>query len=408
MSKTIWYISKYANIQKYGANTRQASFCRKFIEKGFDVKLVTSNSSHLFNDLPRFKGMYLNEIDSGLNITWVNTIQYKNATSIRRIFSWVWFEFLVLLLPFTKNFKKPDIVIVSSLSLLTIFSGLFYKLFFKSKFILEIRDIWPLTLIDLKKVSKRHPFIVFLKIIEKLGYKYSDSIVGTMPGLALHVTKIIGVNNKVHFIPQGVDLNFYDKKQKTMSFEYFKKYFPKNKFIITYAGTLGVANALEYIVEAARILESINTNIHFVIIGSGPEEDKLKQQANALSNITFTPRIQKEQVHAVLTKSDLLVASVRHEKVYDFGISLNKFVDYMFAKKPIVCMFSGYPSMLNEAGCGDFTPSENSKEFAECLLKYERMSNEDIIKLGENGYNFLVEKRSFNVLSSQYLELIND
>ncbi|MCP4325908.1 MAG: glycosyltransferase family 4 protein [Psychromonas sp.] len=408
MGKVVWYISKYANIQQFGAETRQASFCKEFSENGYDVRLVLSNSSHLFPKLPEIKGRYLCQKNDGYDVTWVNTLKYKNATSILRLISWLWFEFFVILLPFIKGYKKPDVVIASSLSIMSVISGSFFKLFFKSKFIFEVRDIWPQSLVDLKGLSKKHPLIMLLGWLEKIGYKYADEIVGTMPGLKKHVESVIGSCNKVHFIPQGVSLDFYQDKQEEVSRKYIADYFPENKFIVTYAGTLGVANALSYIVEAAKVLSEENTNIHFVFIGDGREEDNLKLQADGVSNLTFAPRVKKEQVQSILSASNLLVASVNNEKVYQSGISLNKFIDYMFAKKPIVCMFSGYPSMINEANCGEFTPSEDPVLFANCLLRYEAMSKDELSKLGQNGYDFLVQKRNFDVLSQQYMGLFDD
>jgi len=195
---------------------------------------------------------------------------------------------------------------------------------------------------------------------------------------------------------------------KLVSVGYLEEFWPKNKWIVTYAGTLGTANALNYVIDAAVYLETQNSNIHFILMGSGGEERNLKEQAIKLKNVTFMPRVKKEQVQSILKKSDILLASVKKEKVYEFGISLNKFIDYMYAKKPIVCMFSGYPSMINEAGCGEFTPSEEPQALADCLLKYEAMSKDTLNKMGQKGYDFLTEQRNFSVLSKKYMALFHD
>ncbi|MBT1450706.1 glycosyltransferase family 4 protein [Glaciecola sp. XM2] len=406
-SKTIWYVSKYANIKEYGANTRQANFCGTFKKSGYDVRLITSNSSHLFNDLPGFKGRYYDMKSNGVKVTWVNTFLYSKPASIKRILSWLWFDFFVLMMAFNKKYKKPDVFIASSLSLFTVITGCFFKKFYKAKFIFEVRDIWPQTLIDLKGFRANHPLVWFLKCVERFGYKYSDAIVGTMPGLRLHVESEVGLGSKVVCIPQGIDLGFYQNNQENLELDYIQKYIPNDKFIVTYTGTFGEANALQYIVTAARKLKHLS-NIHFLLVGDGYLKMELVNSAKGLNNITFAPKIRKEQIQHLLSLSDLLVASVRNEKIYKYGISLNKFVDYMYSKKPIVCMYSGFPSMLDEAGCGEFTPAEDSNSFAEAVRKYEGMDFIEREKLGERGYQFLINKRSFDALGKKYMELFNE
>ncbi|WP_335909117.1 glycosyltransferase family 4 protein [Shewanella indica] len=406
MKSNIWYISKYANISLFGASTRQANFCKEFAKAGHNVRLITSNSSHLYSSLPEFESRYKDMENDGYTVTWVNTLKYSKATSIKRILSWLWFEFFVLLMAFRKQYEKPDVVIASSLSILSVLSGCFYKRFYKAKFIFEVRDIWPQTLIDLKGFSHKHPLIWLLSKVEKLGYKYADKIVGTMPGLHKHVEAVTGLGSKVEFIPQGVDLSFYTDEQQDVEIDYIERYFPQDKFIVTYAGTLGVAYALNYIIDAARELHKAgNTNIYFSFLGSGLEKERLQKLSSDLPNVSFAPRVGKNQVLSVLKCSDLLLHSFKMEKVFEYGISPNKFVDYMYAKKPILCMFSGYPSMLNEANCGEFIPSENSQSLVDAVIKYSKMDKVELDVLGENGYQFLVKSRNFEILSKQYMEL---
>ena len=77
----------------------------------------------------------------------------------------------------------------------------------------------------------------------------------------------------------------------------------------------------------------------------------------------------------------------------------------MYAKKPIICMFSGHPSMINEANCGEFTPAEDVELFVKAIKKYKKMSAEELNILGESGHRFLVEQRVFSTLGNKYMEL---
>ena len=124
-----------------------------------------------------------------------------------------------------------------------------------------------------------------------------------------------------------------------------------------------------------------------------------------LKNITFAPVLNKDQVQNVLSMSDLLVSSVRDESLYNYGMSPNKFIDYMYAKKPVVCLFSGYQSMLNEADCGEFIASEDSVALANSIEKYLSLEASEISRIGNNGYKFLLEKRNYDFLSEKYLKL---
>lgn len=406
MSKNIWYISKYANCLKYGANSRQFSFSKEFVKKGNCSSLIIGNSSHLFPSLPKFSGDFFIEKIDGVDIVWINLPNYSKATSIKRFWTWVLFEYKII-----KNHKKfpnfkPDTVISSSLSILSIISGLFLKKKFKSKFIFEVRDIWPQSFVDLRASSKKGLIYYILRVIEKIGYKYSNEIVGTMPGLYLHV-KESGFNpNKVTCIPQGFDEDFYSKNQEVINDDYISKYLPKNKFTITYAGTLGVSYALNKVIEAAAILENIEPSIHFVFLGDGIEENNLKMQAKGLSNVTFAPRIRKEQVLSFLSKSSLLLHSFQMKKVFKYGISPNKFIDYMHSAKPIIVSYSGYKSLINEAGCGEFVEPENIEALSNKIIEYSRMSKKELNLIGRKGKRYLEENLTYEVLAKKYLNII--
>ena len=406
MSKNIWYISKYANCLKYGANSRQFSFSKEFVKKGNCVSLIIGNSSHLFPILPKFSGDFFLEKIDDVDIVWINLPKYSKATSIKRFWTWVLFEYKII-----KNHKKfpnfkPDTVIASSLSILSIFSGLFLKKTCKCKFILEVRDIWPQSFVDLRASSKKGLIYYILRLIEKIGYKYSDEIVGTMPGLYLHV-KESGFNpNKVTCVPQGFDEDFYSKNQEVINEDYISKYLPKNKFTITYAGTLGVSYALNKVVEAATILEKVEPSIHFVFLGDGIEENKLKQQAKGLSNVTFAPRVRKEQVLSFLSKSSLLLHSFQTKKVFEYGISPNKFIDYMYSGRPSIVMFSGYKSLINDAGCGEFVEAENTKALSDKIIEYSKKNKKELIIIGENGKRYLEQNLTYDILAKKYLNII--
>jgi hypothetical protein len=104
-----------------------------------------------------------------------------------------------------RKLEKPDVVIISSLSLLTVFYGLYLKKICGCKFVVEIRDIYPLTFTEELGVPSYNPIVWIFKHIERIGYKNADLIVGTMPNLTSHVKDVLGYEKEVFFSPLGIN-----------------------------------------------------------------------------------------------------------------------------------------------------------------------------------------------------------
>ncbi|HQO17517.1 MAG TPA: glycosyltransferase, partial [Methylotenera sp.] len=114
----------------------------------------------------------------------------------------------------------------------------------------------------------------------------------------------------------------------------------------------------------------------------------------------------KNMVQSVLAHSDLLYFSVYKSKVWSYGQSLNKVIDYMLSNKPIVASFSGYPSMINEAGCGTYVPAEDAASLVNEIKRYFSMSVEERNQIGARGKAWLLENRSYKKLANEYISFL--
>jgi glycosyltransferase involved in cell wall biosynthesis len=404
--KTIWFISKYyASPPNEGSgSTRVFQTMREMVKLGNKVIIFTS-SVDPYAELDTNTSFTVSRTFEGVKFWLLSGIKYASSISLLRIISWIHFE-LVLFRDYAKEKTIPDIVIVSSPSILTIFNGLYLKRKYKAKLIFEVRDIWPLTLIEDAGMSRWNPFILIMGQIERLAYKYSNGILGTMPNLKQHVYKILGYNKNVGFAPMGVS-NENLVPKAFLEESYIKKYIPKDKFLIIYAGTIGVANALETLFKCAQILEP-ETDIHFLLVGDGPLLKQYKKEYAESTNITFAPKIKKSQVHSLLLYADVLYFSVANSEVWQYGQSLNKLIDYMKASKPIIASFSGFPSMLNESGCGVFVPSGNAELLREEIDNMRSLPVSSRIRMGEKGKQWLLENRNYSTIAQNLLKYFED
>jgi glycosyltransferase involved in cell wall biosynthesis len=404
--KNIWIISQYAIPVKYGFGTRHFFLGKEFAKKGMNVHVIASSFNKFFEASKKFpadkKEFNFEEID-GVNTCWVKGFKYKNNDGLGRMFSWLVFTFKLFFLPIDK-LRKPDVIILSSLSLPPIIAAVYLKKRFKAKLIFEIRDIWPQTLIDVGNYSTKNPLIWVLKWIERFGYKNADHITATMPRADLHIKEVLNQPFQFTCIPQGINLDFFNNLQ-ILEKKFLEEHIPSNKFIIGYAGTLGKANGLETIIETFKDLAGTHPQLHLVLLGDGPLKERLTVLAAGAANITFVPKVNRAFVNSFLQQCNLLYDSVKAVPLYRFGSSQNKWMDYMYSGKPMLVSYTGFLSLINEAGCGIAVPSEDKQALKDAIIGFNQMDAGKLTEMGLKGKEFVLKHRSFDKLAENYLEL---
>lgn len=409
LSKNIWIICKYAMPEKYFFGTRHFNFSYEWIKKGHQVTIFTSNWNHLTNKLPVFDGKSMTEILRGVRTVWLQGYRNKSSNSFARIIGWFHFELAVLKeyrnhihVETEKVDNRPDVVIASSLSLFSIISGYIISRKFNAKFIVEIRDIWPLTVIEIGGFSKLNPMVMFMSWLEKFGYRKSSAIVGTMPNLVEHVQQVEPKFNKVVCIPQGIRDEMLDQHEYIQD-EELTKLLKQPGFKVGYAGTINAANPIHTLFEAAQILGP-DSDIEYFILGRGNERDAYIKKYGHLKQIHFINPIEKKYVRDFLSYMDVCFDSFTGG-TGKFGLSRNKWVDYMAASKPIICTFSGFPTILDEAQCGTYIEYDDNFALANELKRYRDMSSDERLKLGSNARQYVETQLTFSHLASRFEEL---
>lgn len=407
MKKNVWIINQYITTPNFGGDGgRHYYIAKELASKGYSVTLITASFSHL-QRIPMQVDKHFNFFsENGINIVVVKTNKYQNSSGISRILSMFLFTFKLFFLPF-KKISFPNFIIVSSISLFPIINGYIYKKRLNSipKLIFEIRDIWPLSIIELGNYSPSNPFVRFLAWVEKFGYQKADYLTSVLPLANQHFTKILGYTKKFKHISNGIFLPDMHVKEITEE-NIILKSIPKNKFIVGYTGSLGIANAMEYFVEAANLLKD-NKEILFCIIGEGPEKMMLQELAKS-ENIIFLPKIPKVLVQVALEKFDIVFIGSRKRNIYEFGVSANKTFDYMYAAKPILMTGIVPQHEIELAQCGIAVESDNVPILAEAVLKFYNMSKDERREMGKRAKEFVLEHRTFSTLANQYIKVFNE
>jgi len=243
-------------------------------------------------------------------------------------------------------------------------------------------------------------------VVERFGYEHANLVVGTIPNLVEHVRAVTPKQVRCICIPQGLNTRFYEENQEPLSKEFIELMLPRDRFILCYAGGVNTSNPLETLIASARILRETNPEVCFLIVGSGNRRSALEESASGLGNVLFSDPVKKSQVHDLLCRVNCCYDSC-DGRLGKFGLSRNKWIDYMYAGKPIICSHDGFRSMINEAGCGSFVPYGDPVSLADEIKKYASMDRQELERLGKRGREFLLENRTFEALARQYMQEMN-
>ena len=397
----ILVINQFASTPVYntGAGERHFYIASKLAEQCYDFTIISGGVNHLFTKNPQTKNLFNEEKIDGGRFIWVRLRRYKPDSFLGRVFSW--FEFLIKLyfLPVNKC-HRPDLVIASSMSLWTAIYAIHIKKQLKIPFVLEIRDIWPLTPLQIGGFSRYNPFILLFKILEKHAYQKADAIISLMPGFKEHLKTVINKSKPVYWIPNAID------KSLLGSLSVKKQLAKVRKFTVAYAGALGYANAMDCFIKAAGLL--VEYDIEFMVIGNGPERPNLQKLARNNPHVIFIDKIPKEDVLAILTNVDAGFIGWLNLKLYDYGVSANKYNDYMLAGIPIISSSNIQNDPVNMANCGIQVPAEDENSIAKAVLKLFSMSPGERQMLGENGFNYVNNHNTYKQIADQYTTCIKE
>lgn len=406
----IWCISKYALPPEFGVQHRLFKLAKWLNRAGENAVVISSSTNHLASTLPKQNVAVRNEIIDGVESYFLRGIPFNKANSYQRVISWIYFEWQIW--SFTKriqslNVPRPDVVLVSSLSLFTIINGIRIKRRYGAKFVLEIRDIWPLTAILIAKVPRWHPLMLLMRQVERLGYKHADLISSPLPNLPAHISRSINKNFLFHYSPQGLDFESFKYAPKfSCSEDFLNQYISRDHFNVVYIGNIVTAYDLESLIGLARWTEHRERQIRFIILGDGDYKLQLMAMAKDLTNVIFAPRIPKNEVNSFLERCQLATNFLRSEALFEFGVSPQKIIDYFQARIPVLMSYTGYPSLVEQAKAGFEVEAGNIELLGQKLLQLFTMDKDTLRQMGENGYRFLENNLDWRIIALRYAESI--
>jgi glycosyltransferase involved in cell wall biosynthesis len=380
---------------------------RRWVLMGFRVIIVAASFSHLRKTNPNVSAAVTEEVLDGITYLWLKTPEYS-GNRWGRVINMVVFVYRVLRLR-RRLASLPAVraVIASSTYPLDIYPAYLIARKARARLIFEVHDLWPLSPVELGGYSRYHPFIFVMQRAENFAYRKSHRVVSVLPKTLPHMIRHGLAAEKFAYIPNGIDPEEIgpERSEEKVALEQI----PAGKFIVGYAGSLNISNSLECFVQAAEALREM-ADIHFIIVGGGPEEGRLARIASErqVTNLTFLPPVSKNQVISILKRFDVCYLGLKRSRLYRFGISLNKLFDYMYAGRPILQALEAGNDPVREAGCGLSVEPENPAAVTEAVMQFYRMTPQMRRAMGEKGRQFVLANHTYDRLAERFSALFAD
>lgn len=380
--------------------TRTYEHCKEWVKAGVEVTVITCAPN--FPEGKVFEG-YKNkwrqtEMVDGIKVIRVWTYISANKGFVKRIIDFISFMIMSF---WTGLFIKTDLIVATSPQFFTSISGRWLSFWKRKKWVMEVRDIWPESIIAVSGMN-RNLIIRFFEFLELRMYKSAWKIITVTDSFKLQLVNDRGISeNKIDVIKNGINSEMFKPMPKDD--ELLNELQLKDKFIIGYIGTHGMAHKLDFILQSAVNIE--NDKIHFLFLGTGAEKEnllRLKEKLR-LTNVTMLPSVEKKEVKRYISLLDVGLVNLKKSDTFK-SVLPSKIFELSGMHKPILIGVEGEAQKLVEDyGVGMSFEPENEQDFiAKAQAIFE---NKTIVK---SNYENILKDFNRNTLAAQMLMFLNE
>ena len=398
----VWVVNQFAVPPTQSGGTRHFALAKEMGKLGAETSIIAadinyhSGKSGVLTEGARYR---LQEHE-GVEFLWLRSVSSHSESVLKRVVGMFDFWGRIVFGRTVQRLSAPDVIVGSSPQPFAAFAAALLAKRLKVPFVLEVRDMWPDSLIELGGYSKFHPFILMLSMLEKWLYRHADRIVVLLEGAQAEIARTAApVEVATEWIPNGVDLSLFPVPT------------PSNNganFVVLYAGAHGLANGLDTFLDAARLCLEADDNVTFRLVGDGPRKAGLEKRAQdeGLTNVEFRASVAKSGVAGELVQADAFYMPLKNSPVFRLGISPNKLFDYMAAARPIIFAVNTERDPVREARAGLSIEPEDAEALAESIGVLKGLTPEARNEMGLNARQYVEAKHSHTLLAQKFFHML--
>lgn len=342
---------------------------------------------------------FTRESVDGIRVLRVPLYPSHDDSAVRRIANYVSFSASATIA--SLFVRKPDVVYLYHPPATVAAAAMAMKYVRGVPFVLDVQDLWPETLRATGMLSGDRPLRLVRWGMHRI-YAAAAHVLVLSPGFKDAIAAVTGPR-KVTVVP-----NWADERQMSFGDEHVGEApaSAEDPFTVLFAGTMGKAQSLTTILDAASTLHQ--ERVRFVFVGAGIEVERLKATAEArgLNNVSFLPRRPVSEMSPLLQSADALLVHLRDDPLFSITIP-SKTQAYLMAGRPILMGVRGdAAAMVEEAGAGLVFEPENKDSLVEAIRTMARLDRSDRAAMGARGMRYYRERLALAVGSSTIEEVL--
>jgi glycosyltransferase involved in cell wall biosynthesis len=398
----ILYITQYFCPEVGATQNRALEMASYMVKSGHAVTVLTEFPNHPLGIIPkryRFK-LFERERYKGIEVVRSFVKASPNKSFVNRMLFYVSFMVSSIVAGMKLKNKKYDIVYATSPPLFVGLSGYVIAKLRKVKFVFEVRDLWLESAVVMGELRNRKA-IQLSGWIERVCYRGASKIVVVTQGIRNHLIQK-GIDSDIlQIIPNGANVDEFSFSADNRLFK--KELGQQDKFIILYAGIIGLTQGIEALVPVVRLLKD-NRDILFLFVGEGPVKNELLrlQKSYKLDNLRVMGQMPRKQVFKYTAAADVCLVPLRKVDIFKSALP-SKMFDAWACGRPIILTVDGEArEHLKKADAGIYVDVEDSMGIKEAIINLSK--NPDLCrKYGRNGRQY-VEKHFSRRIMAQKLE----
>lgn len=399
-NRVVWILNHYAQEPGGPGGTRHFSLAKHLRKYGWKTCIVASSVEHNTGRqrLRAGESRRLEEHD-GVPFLWLKGNGY-GGNGPGRIFNILSFAAKALIPHYLSGLEKPDLVIGSSVHPLAAWAGAVLAARHNVPFVLEVRDLWPQTLVDMGRLDPSGFVTKRLYALEKRLYVRAKMIVVLLPRAADYIVPLGIEREKIAWIPNGVDLEDFPRCP----------FRDREDFVLMYLGAHGDVNGLDNLLRAMAEVKARRAAKRVVLrlIGDGPCKGDLVKLAGqlGLDNVVFEAPVPKSEVPALAADADAFVLCLADLPVYRFGTSLNKLHDYMAGARPVLFCGRSVNNPVKDAGAGIAVDSGAPHDIASAIERLVALPGDVREEMGKRARRYVEDNHSHELLAMKLADVL--